>query len=70
MAIAGGACSAYQVRVRERQLQVVRSTTSLRSMCTGVEEAMIRLSRGETVTVAGSEMAELRRQVDLAIGKE
>ena len=70
MAIAGGACSAYQVRVQDRQLQVVRSTTSLRSMCTGVEEAMLRLSRGETVTVAGSEMVELRRQVELAIGRE
>jgi len=39
-------------------------------MCTGVEEAMLRLSRGETVTVAGSEMVELRRQVELAIGRE
>lgn len=70
MAIAGGACSAYQVRVQDRQLQVVRSTTSLRSMCTGVEEAMLRLSRGEMVTVAGSDITELRRQVDLAIGRE
>lgn len=70
MAVAGGACSAYQVRVQDRQLQVVRSTTSLRSMCTGVEEAMLRLGRGEMVTVAGSDITELRRQVDLAIGRE
>lgn len=64
MAIAGGACSAYQVQVRDRQLQVVRSTTTLRAMCTGVEEAMLRLSRGEAVTVAGSDVVEVRRRVD------
>lgn len=70
MAIAGGACSAYQVRVSDRQLQVVRPTTTLRSMCTSVEEAILKLGRGETVTVAGSDVVEVRRQVELAIGKE
>lgn len=70
MAVAGGACAAYQVRVQERQLQIVRSATTLRSMCIDVEEAMIKLSRGETVTVAGADMTEVRRRVDLAIGRE
>lgn len=69
MAIAGGACSAYRVNVRDRQIHV-QSTTTLRSMCIGVEEAMIKLSRGEVVTVAGADMAELRRQIDLALERE
>jgi hypothetical protein len=63
MAIAGGACAAYRVQVRDRQIDV-QSTTTLRSMCTAVEEAILRLSRGEVVTVAGSDMAEIRRRVD------
>jgi len=63
MAVAGGACAAYRVQVRDRQIHV-QSTTTLRSMCTAVEEAMLRLSRGEVVTVAGSDMAEIRERVD------
>ncbi len=66
MAIAGGACSAYRVQVRDRQIYV-QSTTALRSMCTPVEEAMLRLSRGELVTVAGSDVVEVRRRVEAEI---
>lgn len=55
--------------MRDRQIHV-QSTTTLRSMCIGVEEAMIKLGRGEVVTVAGADMAELRRQIDLALERE
>ena len=68
MAVAGGACAAYRVQVRDRQIDV-QGTTTLRSMCTAVEEAMLRLSRGEVVTVAGSDMAEVRRRIDLVLGR-
>jgi hypothetical protein len=54
--------------VRDRQIDV-QGTTTLRSMCTAVEEAMLRLSRGEVVTVAGSDMAEIRRRIDLVLGR-
>jgi hypothetical protein len=63
MAIAGGACAAYRVQVLDRQIYV-QSATTLRSMCMAPEEAMLRLSRGEVVTVAGSDMVEIRRRVD------
>lgn len=64
MAIAGGACSAYRVRYDAAQRWLhVRSTTALRSECPSVEEAVRRLRQGEQVTVAGSDMAELRRRM-------
>ncbi|GIK73816.1 MAG: hypothetical protein BroJett021_28040 [Chloroflexota bacterium] len=64
MAIAGGACSAYWVRYdADRRWLHVRSTTALRSECPTVEEAIERLHQGEQVTVAGSDMAELRRRM-------
>lgn len=62
MAVAGGACSAYWVRWDARQHWLhVRSTTALRSECPAVEEAIERLRQGEQVTVAGSDMAAVRR---------
>lgn len=62
MAIAGGACSAYWVRWDAHQRWLyVRSTTALRSECPAVEEAVARLRAGEQVTVAGSDMAAVRR---------
>lgn len=66
MAIAGGACSAFRVQVSDRQIYV-QGTTALRSMCVAVEEAMLRLSRGEQVLVAGSDMVEIRRRVDVEL---
>lgn len=69
MAIAGGACSAYRVQVFDRQV-LVNSTTTLRSECVAIEPALQRLSRGEIVTVAGSDMAELRRRLDIVLGRE
>jgi hypothetical protein len=64
MAIAGGACSAYSVRydVDTKWLHV-RSTTCLRSECTQIDDAEAKLRHGETVTVAGSDMAEVRRRM-------
>lgn len=65
MAIAGGACSAYWVRYDNQQRWLhVRSTTTLRSECTPVDEAVQRLLLGEQVTVAGSDMVEVRRRMN------
>lgn len=59
MAVSGGACSAYRCRVQDGQL-VATPTTSLRKLCVEPDEALAPLSRGEWVTVAGSDMAALR----------
>lgn len=69
MAIAGGACSAYRVQVRDRQIHV-QSTTILRDLCAKPDDAMVALSRGEVVTVAGSDIAEVRRRLDIVLGRE
>jgi len=58
------------MRVQDQELQVVRQIVTQRTMCVNVESAVLMLSRGETVTVADSSIAELRRRVDLAIGGE
>jgi adenine deaminase len=63
MAIAGGACSAYSLQVRDGELVTVRSFHTLRSECPTVEEAVRRLRAGETVMVAGSDMQAVRRQM-------
>ncbi|MBK7424287.1 MAG: hypothetical protein IPJ48_15080 [Propionivibrio sp.] len=39
-------------------------TTMLRSLCTSTSAALALLASGERVTVAGSDMAELRRMLD------
>ena len=62
MAVAGGATSAYKCQVQDGEL-VIRSATALRNECSSPEEAIPRLGRGEWVTVAGSDMAELRRRL-------
>lgn len=59
MAIAGGVCSAYRCQIVSEELQV-RYTSILRSLCASPEDAVNRLGRGETVVVAGSDMARLR----------
>ena len=65
MAISGGACSAYRCWVIGEELYVA-ATTMLRTYCATVDDAMIRLARGESVTVAGSDMAALRRALAAA----
>lgn len=62
MAIAGGATSAYRCQVVDGTLEA-SSTTTLRSECTAVDDAFVRLGRGERVVVAGSDMAELRKRL-------
>lgn len=59
MAVAGGATTAYRCWVQDDFLQVARTTT-LRTQCVDVKDALLPLSRGEVVTVAGSDMAALR----------
>ena len=60
MAVSGGACSAYRCQVQDGQL-VATPTTSLRTLCVAPTDALEPLSRGEWVTVAGSDVAALRR---------
>lgn len=62
MAVAGGACSAYRCWMIGGELYVA-STSTLRSLCTPVDEALERLEQGESVTVAGSDVAALRRRL-------
>lgn len=62
MAVAGGATTAYACQVVGGELFVHRTTT-LRSECAKVDDAMQRLARGEVATVAGGDMAELRRRM-------
>jgi len=65
MAVAGGACSAYRCFVMDGALHC-QPTTTLRSQCVAVGEAVDILSRGETVIVQGSDMAALRSELDKA----
>jgi hypothetical protein len=44
---------------------VTRNTSMLRTYCAAVDDALARLSRGEEVTVAGSDMAALRNRLRL-----
>lgn len=62
MAIAGAATSAYWCAVMEERLYCT-PTTTLRSQCVDLAEAIERLGRGERVTVAGSDMAALREEL-------
>jgi hypothetical protein len=41
----------------------VAATTRLRTDCATVDDALLRLSRGEEVTVAGSDMVALRARL-------
>lgn len=67
MAIAGGATTAYKCRVVDGFLHVTR-TSGLRSQCVKVAEAIEQLGRGETVTVAGSDMGALRSELEKVLG--
>ena len=59
MAIAGGATTAYRVRIQDGALHCERTTT-LASLCTPVDDALRQLREGQTVTVMGSSMHQLR----------
>ena len=62
MAIAGGATVAYRVQVLDGELRMTQTTT-LRSQCESVAAALVRLERGEQVTLAGSDMVALRLEL-------
>lgn len=62
MAVAGSATTAYECKMQEYRLVTV-ATTRLRTDCATVSDAQDRLQRGETVVVAGSDMAQLRMRL-------
>lgn len=59
MAVAGGACTAYRCRLADGEL-ITKTTSALRTYCATPDDALERLGRGESVTVAGSDMVTLR----------
>ncbi len=67
MAVSGAATSAYRVWLEndgDGSLRCV-GTTCLSSLCTKPgEDALQQLRAGATLTVAGSDMAELRRMLE------
>jgi hypothetical protein len=70
MAHAGGTTTAYMMQIQAGELCVIRSKTTLRDLCERVDDALLHLSRGEIVTIAGNDVAELRRRVQIAMGQE
>lgn len=66
MAVAGGATAAYRCSVAwDDGGGALRTTftTMARTECATVDDAVRRLQAGETVTVAGSDMAALRQRL-------
>ena len=59
MAAGGGATSAYKCQVHAYEL-VIQPTTTLRTQCVRLYQALAALARGEQVTVAGADMAALQ----------
>ena len=59
MAAGGGATSAYRCQVHAYEL-VIQPTTTLRTQCVRLDQALAALARGEQVTVAGADMAPLQ----------
>ena len=59
MAAGGGATSAYKCQVHAYEL-TVQPTTTLRTQCVRLDQALAALARGEQVTVAGADMAALQ----------
>lgn len=62
MAVTGGATTAYRCQVQDGEL-VMQSLMIGRKQCVEPADAIPLLGRGEWVTVAGSDMAELRRRL-------
>lgn len=63
MAVSGGACTAYRCRLKWTKLEV-QPTTHMRRCCAAPADALSGLLAGERVTVAGSDMSELRGLLD------
>lgn len=62
MSHGGGTTVAYRLTLRESIL-VAEPTARLRTQCATIDDALIRLRRGESVTVAGSDMTVLRARL-------
>lgn len=60
MAVAGGATTAYFVRLIGSEPSIAR-TTILANLCNPPAEAIAIIHRGETATVQGSDMPEFWR---------
>ncbi len=63
MAQAGGTTTAYRCKVIDGVKLTTMHDPKLRTECATVDDAMLRLQRGETVTVAGSDMGQLRSRL-------
>jgi translation initiation factor IF-1 len=66
MAIAGGITTAYQCKpviINDRLTLETTHTSYPRNLCASPADAYIRLLKGDTVTVAGSDMAALRSKI-------
>jgi hypothetical protein len=65
VAIAGGACTAYECRLLADGTLTTRSRSALRSYCADLdgepEDNLRKLRNGEPLTVAGSDMVKLRQ---------
>lgn len=62
MSHGGGTTVAYRLTLRGDDL-IDEPTARLRTLCATVDDALIRLRRGESVTVAGSDMTVLRARL-------
>lgn len=62
MAQGGSVTTAYKCTVQAYKLET-EATSRLRTDCATVPDAVERLERGETVTVAGSDMMQLRSRL-------
>ena len=62
MAQAGGETTAFECKVQADRLET-KQTTKPRTDCATVDHAYEVLSRGETITVAGSDMMRLRSKL-------
>lgn len=63
MAAGGSVTVAYRCRVIDEIKLVTEHTSMLRTECATVDDAVQRLNRGEMVTVAGSDMGQLRSRL-------
>lgn len=69
MAVSGGVTAAYACEVIDGEM-ITHYAARLRSQCATVDDALLRLARGERVVVAGCDMAALRtRLAGLGIGQ-
>ena len=69
MAISGSMTTAYECKVQGFILETVRSKVWPSNECERVTDAVDKLAKGETVTMAVSDMAQLRKTLEeLGIG--